>query len=91
MFPSIDNGDFSVVPLDDFSFKKYFPNSNKLITLLVVFEFTRHFTPLVFLDLFDKLSAILKEAVEPFSSCDDGTGLLLPFLIDVWLLSGSCR
>ena len=61
------------------------------MTLLVVFGFNRHFTPHVFLNFFDKLSAISKEVVELFSSTDDGTGPLLPFLIDFWLSSGSFR
>ena len=73
------------------SLKKYSPNSNKLMALLVVFGFTRHLTPRVFLNLFDKLSAILKEVIEPFSSTDDGTGPLLQFLIDFWLSSESFR
>ena len=59
--------------------------------MLVVFEFNYHFTPYVFLNFFDKLSAISKEVVEPFSSTDDGTGPLLPFLIDFQLSSGSSR
>ena len=56
------------------------------MTLLIIFGFTRRRTPCVFLDLFDKLSAISKEVVEPFSSTDDGTG---PFLIDFRLSSGN--
>ena len=62
-----------------------------MITLLVVFGFTHCLTHHVFLDLFDKLSAILKEVAEPFSSTDDGTVSLLPFLIDFRLWSGSSR
>ena len=61
------------------------------MALLVAFGFTHCLTPRVFLDLFDKLSAILKEVAEPLSSTDDGTRLLLPFLIDFRLWSGSSR
>ena len=43
------------------------------------------------LSFFDKLSAISKEVVELFFSTDDGTGPLLPFLIDFRLSSGSFR
>ena len=58
---------------------------NKLMTLSIIFGFTRRRTSRVFIDLFDKLSSISKEVVEPFLSTDDGTEPLLPFLIDFWL------
>ena len=82
MFPSIDNGDFSAVPEIIPPLRNISLTLNKLMTLLIIFGVTRRRTSRVVIDLFDKLSAISKEVVEPFLSTDDGTGPLLPFLID---------